>query len=189
MPAGAASAGSAASIAPGRLEAAQRRVQRAERDAPERAERLGQPLLQLVAVKWLLGEQSENGELQHEALRSSEVAVRAPGVDPGPLRSRYIESIYRATIARRARSRTARVPRVASRRRRSSCARLYTDRRAQRHGLRARPTSGPARLPQRRAHPPRRVRRPPGADAGGPEHRGRRSATSARCAASRTCAS
>ena len=50
----------------GAFEAAERRVQRAERDSPERTERLGQALLQLVAVKWLLGEQSENGELEHE---------------------------------------------------------------------------------------------------------------------------
>ena len=50
----------------GALEAAQRRVERAERDAPQRAERLRQALLQLVAVERLLGEQSEDGELQHE---------------------------------------------------------------------------------------------------------------------------
>src|SRR5204862_1056809 len=49
----------------GTLQAPQRRVQRSERDAPERAERLGQALLQLVAVQRLLGQQSENCELQH----------------------------------------------------------------------------------------------------------------------------
>src|SRR5205814_5327465 len=54
-----------------------------------------------------------------------------------------------------------------------ACARLYTEPRAQRHGLRPRPTGGPARLPERRAHPARRLRRPPRADAGRPEHRRR----------------
>ena len=49
----------------GTFEPPQRRVQRPERDAPERAERLGQPLLQVVAVQRLLGQQPENGELEH----------------------------------------------------------------------------------------------------------------------------
>src|SRR6185369_15551173 len=43
----------------GALEPAQGRIQRAERDAPERAERLGQALFQVVPVARLLGEQPE----------------------------------------------------------------------------------------------------------------------------------
>ena len=71
----------------GPLQPPQRRVQRAERDAPERAERLGQALLQLVAVQRLLGEQSENGELQHG------IELHEGGTGA----TRYIESIYRAS--------------------------------------------------------------------------------------------
>ena len=89
----------------GLLEPAQRRVQRAERDAPQGTERLGQALLQLVAVKWLLREQSEDGELQHETTpRGSGRASESGGTRRRRCRSgvvRYIESIYRRKPFRR----------------------------------------------------------------------------------------
>ena len=74
------------------LEAAQRRVERAVGDAPERAERLAEALLQLVAVERLLLEQSEDGELEHVGLLVSMASVRDV---------RYIAPIYRGEYTRR----------------------------------------------------------------------------------------
>ena len=49
----------------GRLQAGQRRIERAERDARKGAERGRQPLLEFVAVELLLLEQAQDGEFQH----------------------------------------------------------------------------------------------------------------------------
>ena len=63
------------------LQAAERRVQRAVRHAPQRTEGLPEALLQLVAVEGLLLQHSEDGELEH--------------VRPFQGTGRYIGSIYR----------------------------------------------------------------------------------------------
>src|SRR5438270_8877945 len=54
---------------PGRLEAVERRVQRAKRDARKRPKSRGQTLLEFVAVELLLFEQPQDGEFQHVSVR------------------------------------------------------------------------------------------------------------------------
>ena len=77
----------------GALEPAQRRIQRAERDAPEGAEHLAQALLQLVAVEGLLLEQAEDGQLQHVAGSRSGWPVASTSI----YRRRYIERSHDMT--------------------------------------------------------------------------------------------
>ena len=68
------------------LQPAQRRVQRPERDAPERPQRLRQALLQVVAVARLLGEQPEDRELQHAyTIYRIDISMQVPSTPhPGP---------------------------------------------------------------------------------------------------------
>ena len=80
------------SIAPRALEAPQRGIEGAERDPPEGAERLAQPLLQLVAVAGLLLEQPEDRQLQH--------VVRSRSLIPIARDARLCASIYRSDISR-----------------------------------------------------------------------------------------
>src|SRR5207244_13438592 len=76
------------------LEAPQRRIERAERDSPERTERLRKPFLQLIAVKRLLGEQSENGELEHGLTPVGGTGGERPEEGSGPLSSYDISKRY-----------------------------------------------------------------------------------------------
>src|SRR5262245_55284541 len=102
------------------LQPLERRIQRAERDAPERAERLGEALLQLVAVQRLFGQQAEDRELQHDASPRGEeegTAREAP--------SRTSSTIYRIDISKQALS----VRFVPARAREMDRARPYTFRR------------------------------------------------------------
>ena len=86
--------GATISIASVAFEAAQRRVERAVRDTPERAQGLAEALAQLVAVEGLFFQQSEDGEVEH----ISSVTVR------------YIAPIYRGECIARIEAGRARGP-------------------------------------------------------------------------------
>jgi hypothetical protein len=74
-----------------RLEAGQRRVERAEADRGAAGQQLTEPLLQLVAVELLLGEQAEDGEVDHGGwapLHRVDVSIRCNGQHAGRRRIR-----------------------------------------------------------------------------------------------------
>ena len=169
--------GSTISIAPSRSSRRSAGIQRAVGDAPQRAERLAEALLQLVAVERLLL-QRVRGWRGRACGSDSGSMVAIYRVD---ISSRYIERTSMHTAAGSAgRSRG----RTASRSRSGAPARpRYTARRAPAHRLRAGPSGRPPRPATRRGHPPRRVRRPPRAPPGRPPRRRAGAATTARCAA------